>query len=330
MSLYEDLNEVRMDVSTYEEERLTDVERKRWEKRVLRKLPKRKPRSMIKWAGLVSAVILAVSLIIPLGGTALAKMPLISRLIESIINIDNPPDLSNYKTAVGETAENKYGKLTLNEVLVDTDRLLISATLEPTGKANMNEVLYLTPNIFVNGEEILHPFFNQGFGEKGNGVYTISGDIPLNSLPDFPKDDRLQIKVSYDFRAKDMKDLIDKPWVFDVSVSMGQIKRDTVIYTMNKSMPIKGGGGTVIINKVVSSPVTTTLYYDVSKATLGSFWIRLVSKNGKVEEDKFYESKLTGERSYHRYKPLDFKKEAYWIVAEDKNGKEISPRIPVE
>ncbi|MNK35093.1 hypothetical protein D3C87_536060 [compost metagenome] len=329
MSLYEELNDVRMDVSAYEEETITEMERKRWEKRVLRKLPKRKSRSVIKWAGLAGAIVLTASLVIPIGGTALAKMPLIYRLIESFIQVDNPPDLSNYKTAVGETAENAYGRMTLNEVLVDTDRLLISATLETDKRMNIEDMGAPFPTIFVNGEEAPHPFWNEGFGEKNDGIYTITGDIPLNTLPHFPSGELLQIKISYDFSRKDMRAQIDKPWVFDVKVSTKQMQKDTVTYEINKPLPLKHGG-TVTINKVVSSPVSTTLYYDVSQAMLGKFWIRLVSKGGMVKELQFYESKLSGERTYHRYGPLDLKKGAYWIVAEDKNGKEISPRVPIK
>lgn len=331
MSLYEELNDVRMDVSAYEEETITEMERKRWEKRVLRKLPKRRTRSMIKWAGLAGAIVLTASLVIPIGGTALAKMPLIYRLIESFIQVDNPPNLSNYKTTVGETAENAYGRMTLNEVLVDTDRLLISATLEPAEGVNtdMDQVLSLAPSISVNGEEAPHPFWNQGFGEENNDTYTISGDVPLNTLPHFPKGELLQVKISYNFSGKDMRAQIDKPWVFDVKVSTKQMQKDTVTYELNKPLPLKHGG-TVTINKVVSSPVSTTLYYDVSQAKIGSFLIRMVSKGGKIKELQFYESKLSGERTYHRYGPLNFKKETYWIVAEDKNGKEISPRVPIK
>ncbi|USB33537.1 DUF4179 domain-containing protein [Paenibacillus sp. YPG26] len=327
MSLYDELNNVRIDVSVYEEEILTEMEQKRWEKRVLRKLPKRKSHSMIKWAGLAGALILAVSLIIPLSGTALAKMPLIYRLIESFIQVDNPPDLSNYKTAVGETAENSYGRMTLNEVLVDTDRVLISATLEPIKGVNMDEVSTLSPSILVNGEEAPHPFSSQSFGEENNGTYTITGDVPLNTLPHTPKGNQLQIKISYTIDSKRV--VLDKPWVFDVNVSTQQMQKDTVTYELNKPLPLKHGG-TVTINKVVSSPVSTILYYDVSQAELGSFWIRLVSKGGKIKELQYYESIFSGERTYHRYGPLDLKKETYWIVAEDKNGKEISPRVPIK
>ncbi|RUT31881.1 DUF4179 domain-containing protein [Paenibacillus zeisoli] len=329
MSLYEELNNVRIDVSAYEEEMLTEIERKRWEKRVLRKLPKRRTPSMIKWVGLAGAMVLLASLIIPLSGTALAKMPLVYQLIESFIQVDHPPDLSNYKTTVGETAENAYGRMTLNEVLVDTDRLLISATLEPNKRINRFDLEVLKPTIFINGEEARDPYLTQSIGRENDGAYTITGDVPLNTLPHFPKGDQLQFKISYNSVRKDEKVVIDKPWVFDVRVSTKQMQKDTVTYEINKPLPLKHGG-TVTINKVVSSPVSTTLYYDVSQAKIGSFWIRLVSKGGKIKELQFYESKISGERTYHRYGPLDLKKETYWIVAEDKNGKEISPRVPIK
>lgn len=53
MSIYQDLNNIQMDVSDYEEEPLAAFEQKKWEKRVLRKLHKCKNNTSKRWLGLV-------------------------------------------------------------------------------------------------------------------------------------------------------------------------------------------------------------------------------------------------------------------------------------
>ena len=85
---------------------------------------------------------------------SLAQMPFMAGLIERFISEEQPVDYSAYKTAIGETAENAYGKLTLNEVLVEADRLLFSSTFEPAKGVHFDYRTHLPPHVLVNGEDL--------------------------------------------------------------------------------------------------------------------------------------------------------------------------------
>ncbi|WP_410513096.1 DUF4179 domain-containing protein [Paenibacillus sp. BR2-3] len=147
---------------------------------------------MKKWIVLAAAIVLALGITIPLGKVSLAEMPFVAGLIERFINGEKPLDYSVYKTAIGETAENAYGKLTLNEVLVDTDRLLISSTFEPAKGVPFDYQTFLSPHVLVNGENLAETVGAQSIKVKDK-MYTIYGDIKLSHLSN---DGPLQIKIT--------------------------------------------------------------------------------------------------------------------------------------
>ncbi|MGG3504008.1 DUF4179 domain-containing protein [Paenibacillus sp. FSL W8-0187] len=325
MSIYKKLNDMQLDVSKYEEEQLTELEQKRWEKRVKTKLHKRKKSKSKKWiVGTVAASVLAIGLSVPFGGVSLAKVPFVGGLIEHFIDNNNSLDYSTYKTAIGETAENKYGKMTLNEVLVDTDSLLISSTFEPAKDVSFNYQTHLFPTVLVNGQNLTVTRGTQSI-EVNDDMYTIYGDIKFSELP---TEGPLQIKITYDTINKNKTEkAIEDPWVFDIKASTDQIMKDTKTVQLDKTITLYNGEK-VKLNKVITSPVSTVLYYDLTKESENTHF-KLVSASGKEFGARVSYAHNIGETSYGRFDPIDLEKEKYLLVPINSNHEEVGPHVPI-
>ncbi|KKO54566.1 DUF4179 domain-containing protein [Paenibacillus sp. DMB20] len=337
MSTYKKLNDMQIDVSQYEEEQLTELEQKRWEKRVNTKLHKQKKSRSKKWiVGTVAASVLAIGLSIPFGGVSLAKVPFVGGLIEQFIDQNNPPNYSTYKTAIGETSENKYGKMTLNEVLVDTDSLLISSTFEPAQGISFNYQTHLFPTVLVNGQNLTVIRGTQSI-EVNDDMYTIYGDIKLSELP---TEGPLQIKLTYDTISKSFKDdvVIEDPWVFDIKASTDQMMKDTKTVQLDKTITLHNGEK-VKLNKIVSSPVSTVLYYNLTRGSENTHF-KLVSATGEELEARVTYAHDSGEPSYSRFDPVDLENGKFSLVPINSDNavtdrevvdyKEVGPSVPIK
>jgi len=325
MSIYRELNELRLDVSQFEEPALTEEEQKRWEHRVLRKLRKPERAKSGKWVGMASAFLLAMGLIVPLNPATIANVPFVAGLIERFLDQNELLDYSAYKTQIGQTAQNAYGKLTLNEVLVDNDNLLISSTYEPAAGVSFDYRTYLIPRVLVNGEDLVRTRRGQSI-EVNDRMYTIYGDIELRDLPD---DEHLRVTLAYD--TFDLRKPIEEPWVFDISVPTSRLAQDTTTIELNKTVRLQNGQK-VTVSKVVSTPVSTMVYYDVTEAS-EAVHFKIVSADGEeLTYREAYVSDEAGEISYGRYAPIDLRKEKYRLVPYDgfdRPGEELSEGIPL-
>ena len=86
MSIYKDLNEMHIDLEEYEEQNLTNFEKKKWEKRILKKIRKEKPSHVKKHLGVTAAAILATGISISTGTVSIANMPFVGETIEKYLN----------------------------------------------------------------------------------------------------------------------------------------------------------------------------------------------------------------------------------------------------
>lgn len=323
MSIYQDLNNIQMDVSDYEEEPLAAFEQKKWEKRVLRKLHKCKNNTSKKWLGLVVALVLTVGVMIPLGKVSVANMPFMAGMIEHFIDEEQPLDYAAYKTAIGETAENAYGKLTLNEVLIDEGNLLISSTFEPAKGVSFDYQTALIPQVLINGKNLTSTRGGQSI-EVNDSMYTIYGDI---ELADLPKAESLQLEISYD--TFNFEEAIDHPWVFDVTISTSQLAKETTTFHVDKTVALTNGQK-VKLEKVIVTPISTLVYYDLTEASEATYF-KIVSASGK--EWSFKEasnSNTTGDQSYSRYAPIDIKNETYSLIPYNEHNEKMGPSIPIK
>ncbi|RIJ63736.1 DUF4179 domain-containing protein [Rummeliibacillus sp. POC4] len=305
MSIYKDLNEMNIDLEEYEEQNLTNFEKKKWEKRILKKIRKEKPSHVKKYLGVTaSAAILATGISISTGTVSIADMPFVGETIEKYLNSNEEIDYSSYKTEIGETAENEYGKFTLNEVMIDGGRLLISSTFEPAKGVEFNYKMNPLPKVMINGQNLTSTKGGQSI-ELNDSMYTIYNDVELTEISIGET-----IRFHIEFNDLDYEMPLDHPWVFDIEVPTEKLAKASKTITFNKVINL-GNEQSIKIKKMIITPISTVLYYDWPEQA-NHIAFKIVSESGT--EILPENSAITGEGSYNRYPSIDLTAEKYYLV----------------
>jgi hypothetical protein len=322
MSIFKDLNDVRLDLSEFEEVSLSIHEQKRILKKVNKEISLRKPKK--KWLGLGIASVCVLSLSLTIDKGTIASMPFVGGVIEKYINSNENLDYSTYKTAIGETAENELGKLTLNEVMMDDRKLFLSATFQPAEHVDFDYQTYITPKVKINGKVYTVTTGGQSV-ELNNKMFMIYNDIDLEHPI---KTENVQIEISYDTWNFDTK--IEQSWTFNVKVSQAKLLEEKKVFEINKTITLNNGEN-VTIQKVVTTPVSTTVYYDLSQSKSENVYFKIQSEDGilKPYSSAFTSNKL-GDVSFVRFYGLKFDQTKYFLVAYDSKGNQLSKvSIPI-
>jgi hypothetical protein len=143
-----------LDVNEYQEQELTSFQKKNWESRVLKKIRKHRTNYKRKFAGVASAFIVAIGISLSTGMLTFADVPFVGAMIEGFMATNEKTDYAPYKTEIGSTAENEYGKWTLNEVMVDSGQLIISSTFEPAEGIEFHYKMHPRPTVLINGQNL--------------------------------------------------------------------------------------------------------------------------------------------------------------------------------
>ena len=133
---------------------------------------------------------------------------------------DQDVNFEAYKTDVGKTASNSLGRLTLNEVIIDDNQILLNATFEPGKEFKPGHQVFFFPQILVNGQDYMVRNGGQSIAKSAN-VYTIYNSIKMD---DFPSDEQLELDIRY--KDWNVETPIDKPWEFQVDASQEQLQQD--------------------------------------------------------------------------------------------------------
>lgn len=304
MSIYKDLNELNVDLEQYEEQCLTNFEKKKWEKRILKKIRKQRPSHVKKYLGVTAAVILATGISFSTGMVSIANMPFVGETIEKYINSNENLDYSSYKTEIGETAENECGKLTLNEVLIDGGRLLMSSTFEPAEGIDFNYQMHPMPKVLINGQNLTSSTGGESV-ELNDSMFTIYNEVQLT---DIPIGETIRFHIEFDLLDLEMP--IDHPWVFDIEVPTEQLAAASKTITFNQVIQI-GNGQSIKLEKMIVTPISTVLYYDWPEQA-NHIAFKIVSESGDEILPGF--ASISPEESYNRYPSIDLTSEKYYLV----------------
>lgn len=309
MSIYKILNDLDLDVSEYEEQELTSFQKKNWENRVLKKIRKHKPQYRRKYAGIAAAFIIAAGISLSTGMVTFANVPFVGAVIEGFLPMNEKTDYSPYKTEIGSTAENEFGKWTLNEVMVDSGQLIISSTFEPAEGIKFHYKMHPRPNVLINGHNLTSSSLQQSI-KINDSMYTIYNQI---EMPDIPIGETIQFHIEYDNldTSIDSEGVpVDHPWVFDIKVPTEQLAATSETIYFNQDLPL-GNGHFIRLKKMVVSPISTILYYDWPEQA-NHIAFKIVSDSGN--EILPGDSTISSDGSYNRYPPIDLKSEKYDLV----------------
>ncbi len=132
MSIYKDLNDMNIDLEQYEEQNLTNFEKKKWEKRILKKISKEKPSHVKKYLGVTAAVAMIFSLIIVTGlisptmAATMKEVPLLSSVFKFTRDLGlHAADEKGLSTKLNTSVTHEGFTLNVTEVVYDGTRVAI-------------------------------------------------------------------------------------------------------------------------------------------------------------------------------------------------------------
>lgn len=166
-----------------------------------------------------------------------------------------------YKTVVGKTTETSLGRLTLNEIIIDDNQILLNATFKPVKDLNFDYQIFFFPQVFVNGKEFTVRNGGQSI-QQSDKTYTIYSSVKLSELPE---EQTLNLDIRYNDWNGEKK--IDEPWEFQVEASQEQLQEDRKIFPVEKKVKLLDGQE-ITIEKVVSTPISTTIYFSSDNSLL--------------------------------------------------------------
>ncbi|GAB0169321.1 DUF4179 domain-containing protein [Lysinibacillus sp. CTST325] len=265
--LFKLFNRAKIQTEEYDETPLSDLEIARLKKRLHSKLKtqtsKKKKLTILSGVG-VAMLATTITISSP---NALAKLPIIGNIIEQYMNHPDVNDdmYTTYKNIIGQTKENKYGTLTLNEVMLDQGELFITTTYHSNKPVPNSEYLQvnkhlpdtdylpLFPEIKLDGKEV-----ESGGGGAGNDkiddqTFVIYSQI---SIPNIELSKPHNIQLSFDT----LDDKISDPWEFNFTATGEAIAAKTTETMINQSFALPNGQK-VVVEKITQSPVSLILYY---------------------------------------------------------------------
>ena len=166
-----------------------------------------------------------------------------------------------YKTVIDKTTENSLGRLTLNEVIIDDNQILLNATFKPVKGLNFDYQIFFFPQVLVNGKEFTVRNGGQTI-QQSDKTYTIYSSVKLSELPD---DKIINLDIRYNDWNSEKK--IDVPWEFQVEASQEHLQEDRKVFPVEKKVKLLDGQE-ITIEEVVSTPISTTIYFHSKKSLL--------------------------------------------------------------
>lgn len=265
-----------------------------------------------RWVRIVVSVLVVAGVMLASG-----------RFVSSIFNKNDKSDFSAYKTLVGKTTKNDFGQLTLNEVMIDDNQLLLNATFEPAKGMNFNYQVFFFPQVLVNGHDYMVRNGGQTIAQSAS-TYTIYSSVKMRDLP---KDEILQLKILYN--DWNWEKPIDEPWAFEIEASQKQLQEDRKVIAVNKTIELNDGQE-IKVDKVVSTPISTTVYF-VTKETLNeSIDFKILTESGKTwRHDSSYTLNEAHTKWGIRFDARYLSDKTYKLIPVTTGGIELGPAIKI-
>ncbi|WP_107840448.1 hypothetical protein [Metasolibacillus meyeri] len=268
MSIYQQLNEVKIDLMEFEQQPLSSLEKKRIQKKVVKKL-KLKKRGNPFGIGAATAV-LAIGLLAANHET-IANMPFVAGLLEGWNNNRENENWTQYKNIIATTSTTEMGDLTLNEVIINYDRILVSATLQKSAETKFSYRHHLHPTLYIDGQIVEKADASSQSIEQNSEMFMIYNEFKLQKPIE---DENISIQLVYETlstpankESAPFGEKLEQPWTFDFTASQLAVQQETVVLNVNQSISL-ANGDSLMIERIVTTPISTTVYYHGADANI--------------------------------------------------------------
>ncbi|MEG0471443.1 MAG: DUF4179 domain-containing protein [Solibacillus sp.] len=278
MGIYKDFNDIEMDLTEFQEQPLTTAERKKIQNRILKQLPNKR-----RYIGssIAVAAVLTISLV-AFNHQTIANMPFVAGLLENW-NHSNEVDWAPYKNSIGQTMSTEFGDLTLNEIIIDFDKVLISSTLQLAEGSTFSYRHQLTPTITINGQTMEENGASAQSIEQNSGMFSIYNEVQL-ARPIV--EEIVAIQLSYDRMHTPSGEppfgvSVEEPWTFDVTASQLAVQQQTIMKELGGQHVALPDGQSIVIDRILTTPISTTVYFNALTLDDG-IKFALVNEDGNV------------------------------------------------
>ncbi|MFF2481410.1 DUF4179 domain-containing protein [Paenibacillus sp. NPDC058071] len=324
MSLYKELNGVSIDLSDYADEALPEEQKAGWQRRVLRKIKREKaPRRKRRYAGYAAAIAIALTAVFSTAAVTFADDPMMLRnFIEKGLGLQGfnkqGSSFSEYKTELGITVENKDGKITLEEGMINDGYLLLTYTFTrpETEAVFFNTDIPHPVELWMNGEQVtsLSQLIG-GITAEGKRKYTLIAEITLPEIPDLKT---ITFRAAFNY-SEPMENAVyprwpvDDPWTFEFSIDQEKMERSKTVIPIDKEFNSEDGAYSRFV-KLVTTPVSTTIYFE-GEGYFKTF--KLVDETGEKIKTVSTQGPDAAKQFKFRYPPIDLEKKKLFIVLID-------------
>lgn len=281
MNEYKSFNDVEFDIENYEE---VSVNKELIKSKVKSKLNKRKNKSKKILAASVSGLVL-------IGGLFVFREPVYANMYKVMYDIKNAlgveSNLEDYKTVVGQSITKNGLTITLNEVVLDKDVLIVSTTYKFKDELE-NGYIMSFEDIYINGKSM-----SSGGGGGGTVIdkNTVEEVFRYTLDEDVKKDD-LDIKIVYSdpiYLKNKKENTINGEWAFEFKTNRKELELDTKSLKLNQSFEL-GKDETIILKEYRTNALDPNIIYDrnIHNKDLVSYDIKLLGKDNLGNDVEFY------------------------------------------
>ena len=283
-NIYDMLNDVEIDINNYDKEKLNDIEKKRI-KNNLKKSIKSK-HTYRKAASIAETAVISIGLLgTSFGSYAYAGINSFFYDIASVLGIEK--NLDEYKTVVNQSITKNGITVQLNEVILDNDELIVSATSTFNEKLGGEGGTILDHNVYINGKRV-----NSGAGGSAEKIdeYTMQV-VMVNHLTEGNFNGDLNVKIVFSDPMINGKTTKGR-WVFEFKTNGDELAINTREISLNNKFTLENGQE-ITLDKYTSNNLGQKIYFTLdAKGT--EYDIILKGYDDIGNEITFYMSKTEG------------------------------------
>ncbi|WP_409069101.1 DUF4179 domain-containing protein [Clostridium sp. FAM 1755] len=250
--LYKLFNKIKFEENIFNNiEEEVDIDQKERIKKNLNNKIKRENRSnKLKYTSVAAAITLVFSIGIVTASPTFAKnIPVLNSIMQILNNKHGTKgDYAKYSEIINKSVSNNGITITINEVIADDSKLVISYTLKTNKKIKDLEVFSINQFLKINGKT-----FSSSGTSMGQDIddYTYIGSEEIHTS--IPEDKEFNV----DLNITEVSDIKGK-WDFSFSASKEEMFRESTVFKPNQKLDLPDSNAT--IDKVVFSPIDTSIF----------------------------------------------------------------------
>lgn len=253
-SIYDMLNDVKTELSKYEITEMPETE-KDAVKRNLKKALKGKS-NYKKYVSIAAGIVVCIGIIgVSFNGNVYAGIKNIASDIASYLGIES--NLEEYKTVVGQSVTDKDITITLDEVLIDSDQLIISSTATSNVITNDIGIFSMDGIVKINGKEM---FYGSSGSSKMLDKYT-SQTVMGYRIDEIDLKGDLDIEIIFDSVFLEGKEIKGK-WKFQFETNGEELATHTVEIPVEISFQLPNDCK-IQLKKYTNNVIGPKLYFDI-------------------------------------------------------------------